>query len=232
MIRDPKGVPLAAVIRKDLIPPPSISDPAFGERYSEYASHDDEMIARAPILDRDTYDHKFTPKMLEKSGPFDPRHLAVRAQVWKIIKRCVGTNNKLSLQIKQWTKTTDGRAAYLALETFLLGNGHATSQINAAEKLLATTTFQHNKKGWTIKDYVTTHIQGYATIHEQMELGNHAGMHERRRVDLLLDGVKNQWLGGVKSNILCQPNLFNDFNATANHLKDCVNRMPPSDCSW
>jgi len=51
-------------------------------------------------------------------------------------------------------------------------------------------------------------------------------MHERRRVDLLLDGVENQWLGGVKSNILCQPQLYNDFNATANHLKDCINRMP------
>ena len=70
------------------------------------------------------------------------------------------------------------------------------------------------------------HIQGYATIQEQQELGNHADMHERHRVDLLLDGVKNQWLGGVKSNILCQPQLYNDFNATANHLKDCVNCMP------
>ena len=123
--------------------------------------------------------------------------------MWKIIKRCIGTNNKLSLQRKQWTKSTDGRAAFLALETFLLGNEYATSQINAAGKLLATTTFQHNKKGFIIEDYVITHIQGYATIHEQQELGNHAGMHERCRVDLLLDGVKNQWLGGLKSNILC-----------------------------
>ena len=69
-------------------------------------------------------------------------------------------------------------------------------------------------------------IQGYATIQEQQELGNHAGMHEHRRVDLLLDDAKNQWLGGIQSNILCQPQLYNDFNATANHLKDCVNRMP------
>ena len=72
---------------------------------------------------------------------------------------------------------------------------------------------------------MTTHIQGHATIQEQQELGNHADMHERHRVDLLLDGVRNQWLGGVKSNILCQPQLYNDFNATANHLKDCFNPM-------
>jgi len=68
-------------------------------------------------------------------------------------------NNKLSLQIKQWTKSTDGRTAYFAIETFLLGNEHATSQINTAEKSLATTAFQHNKKGRRIEDYVTMHIQ-------------------------------------------------------------------------
>ena len=100
MIRDPKGVPLAAVIRKELIPPHDASDPAFGIKYSEYASHDNKMIARAPILDRDTYNHRALTKDLEKGGPFDPRHLAARNQVWKIIKRCVGTNNKLFLQIK------------------------------------------------------------------------------------------------------------------------------------
>ena len=82
MIHDPKGVPLAAVIRKELIPIPITSDPAFGEKYSEYASHDDKMIARATILDRDTYDHRALTKDLEKSGPFDPRHLAARNQVW------------------------------------------------------------------------------------------------------------------------------------------------------
>ena len=58
-------------------------------------------------------------------------------------------------------------------------------------------------------------------------LGNHVGMHERRRVHLLLDhGMENQWIGGVKSNVLCQPQLYNNSNATANHLKDCTNQIP------
>ena len=78
MIRDPKCVPLAAVVHKHLIPRNSVVDPAFGERYSEYASFDDEMIERAPILDRDMYDHGALTKTLEKSGPLNPRHLAAR----------------------------------------------------------------------------------------------------------------------------------------------------------
>ena len=56
MIRDANGVPLAVVIRKRLIPLPDNEDIAFGLQHSKYISHDDEMIERAQILDRDKYD--------------------------------------------------------------------------------------------------------------------------------------------------------------------------------
>ena len=61
---------------------------------------------------------------------------------------------------------------------------------------------------------------------DQAALGHHPGMFEKLRVDLLLDELKNKALSGVKSNIMCQPQMYNDFNATVNHLKDVVNRMP------
>ena len=51
MIRDANVVPLAAVIRKRLIPLPDTEDMAFGLQHSKYVSHDNEMIERAPILD-------------------------------------------------------------------------------------------------------------------------------------------------------------------------------------
>ena len=51
MIHNVNGVPLAAVIRKRLIPPPDNEDMDFGLRHSKYISHDDEMIERAQILD-------------------------------------------------------------------------------------------------------------------------------------------------------------------------------------
>ena len=46
MIRDENGVPLAAVIRKHLIPLPDNEDKAFGLQHLKYLSHDDEMIER------------------------------------------------------------------------------------------------------------------------------------------------------------------------------------------
>ena len=44
MIRDANGVPLAAVIRKRIVPRPDSDGITFGLQHSEYASHDDEMI--------------------------------------------------------------------------------------------------------------------------------------------------------------------------------------------
>ena len=51
-------------------------------------------------------------------------------------------------------------------------------------------------------------------------------MFENRRVDLLLDGLKSKHFIGLKSNIMCQRTMCNDFNATAAHIKDMVNRSP------
>ena len=90
------------------------------------------MIERAPILDRKIYDKTATDETLEKTGPFESRYTAARSLVWTIVKGCIGTNNKLNLQMKQYNKATDGRSAYFAIESFMLGNDHASSLISAA----------------------------------------------------------------------------------------------------
>ena len=53
------------------------------------------MIEREPILDRKTYERDATDKVLEKTGPFDPRYLAACSIVWTAIKGCIGSNNRL-----------------------------------------------------------------------------------------------------------------------------------------
>ena len=163
---------------------------------------------------------------MEKTGPFDPSYLAASSLVWTVIKGCIGTNNKLNLQLKQFNKTTDGRSAYFVIESFLLGNDHSSSLISAAEKRLRDTTFTTNVRNWKIGDYITKHIELYSILDDQKALGTHKCMFENQRVDLLLNGMKNKHFVALKSNIMCQPQLYNDFNATVNHLKDVVNHMP------
>ena len=65
------------------------------------------------------------------------------------------------------------------------------------------TTFTKNVRNWRIEDYITKHIEFYSMIDNQKALGTHPGMFEKRRVDLLIDGLKNKAFGGLKSNIMC-----------------------------
>ena len=162
------------------------------------------MINSAPIINHETFDRNTMDKELEKTGPFDPRYLVAHSLVWNVIKGCIGTNNKLNIQLKQFNKTTDGCGAYFAIEAFLLVNDHASSLISAAEKVLRETPFTKNVRNWRIEEYITKHIELYSILDDQKTLGTHKGMFEKRWVYLLLDGLKNKNIVGLKSNIMCR----------------------------
>ena len=123
------------------------------------------MIERAPILDRKKYDRNATDTDLEKTGLFDPRYMAACSIVWTVIKGCIGTNNKLNLQLKQFNKTTDGRSAYFAIESFVLGNDHSSPLLTAAEAGLRDTTYTSNIKNWKIKDYISKHMEFHSILY-------------------------------------------------------------------
>ena len=76
MIRDACGDPLAAVIRKRIVPRLDSDNITFGLQHSEYDSHDDEMIDSAPIINHKTFERNATDKELEKTVPFDTRYLS------------------------------------------------------------------------------------------------------------------------------------------------------------
>ena len=139
---------------------------------------------------------------MEKTGPFDPRYLAARSHVWTVIKGCIGSNNKLNIQLKSFNNTTDGRGAYFAIEAFLLGNDHASSLISAAEKGMRETTFTTNVSNWRIEDYIAKHIELYSILDDQKALVTHTGMFDNQRVFLLLDGLNNKAFVGLNSNIM------------------------------
>ena len=202
MIHNANGAPLAAVICKRIITRTESDDITFGLQHSEYASHDDEMIDHAPILDRKFFDRDTTDKVLEKTGPFESRYLPACSLLWTVIKGCIGSNNKINIQLKQFNKTTDGRSAYFSIESFLLGNYHSSSLVSAAEKGLREMTYTSNVKNWKIEDYITEHMEFHSVLDDQGTLVKYKGMFENRRVDLLFDGLKSKHFIGLKSNIL------------------------------
>ena len=138
----------------------------------------------------------------------------------------MGKNNKLNLKVKQYNRATDGRSAYFAIKSFMLGNDHSSSLISAAEQGLRDTTFTANGKNWKIEDYVSKHMEFHSSLNDQQALGTYNGMYKNQKVDRFLDGSKHSHFIGLRSNILTNEKLRSDFNATAAHVKDMVNQTP------
>ena len=96
--------------------------------------------------------------------------MAACSLVWTVLKGCIGTNNKLNLQLNQFNRTTDGRSAYFAIKIFILGNDHSSSLISAAEQGLRDTTYTSNVKNWKIEDYISKHMEFHSTLDDQYAL--------------------------------------------------------------
>ena len=108
----------------------------------------------------------------------------------------------------------------------MLVNDHSSSLISAAEQGLRDTTYTTNVKNWKIEDYVFKHMEFQSTLNDQQERGTYSGMYENQKVDKFLDGLKSHHFIGLRSNILTNPKLRSNFNATAAHIKYMVNRTP------
>ena len=83
-MRGMSGIPLLYVVRPEVEPPDEDEDPTVGEADSPYLTHDDEMIARAPILldrDRCTGD----VDQWDVTGPFNNTYLQDRKKVWVVL---------------------------------------------------------------------------------------------------------------------------------------------------
>jgi hypothetical protein len=85
------GIPLASIVRFNLKSPyntlygdPTTDPPAFGRPGSPYSSVDEELIARAAILQNDLTQGQLSASLetLESEGPFEPTFLADMVSVF------------------------------------------------------------------------------------------------------------------------------------------------------
>ena len=108
----------------------------------------------------------------------------------------------------------------------MLGNDHYSSLITVAEAGLRDTTYTSNIKNWKIEDCISKHMEFHSTLNDQQALGAYIGVFKKQKVDKFLDGLKSNHFIGLESNILCNQKMRHDFNATAAHVNDMVNRTP------
>ena len=192
-------IPLAYVLRADEAP---TADPATG-----WPTMQDEMIGRAPIRNA--------------TGGYAQTYLTDRETVWNKIADLTRTLPCWTY-VKPAQRTRDGRAAFLALKNHFLGENVIDTFASSAEAKLANLTYNGETRRWNFEKYASAHLEQHTVLEELHAQGRHAGIDERAKVRHLMDGVKTSKLDTVKTSILADATLRNDFAAAAKLYTDFI----------
>jgi hypothetical protein len=197
------GIPLAYVIRKDIAVKPSIEDNELN-----YHTKQEEMIARAPIVD--------------ENGNFTLVYIADRTKVWELIATMC-REQECWTYVKPAQRQRDGRKAYWDLFNHYLGRNNVGVMANAAENKLQNTSYNGEKKRWTFERYVRTHVEQH-TILEGLREHGYSGIDESSKVRLFINGIKSKALDSVTTRIMSDEGLIANFDQCANLYKDFLQR--------
>lgn len=197
-------LPLAYIIRDDMIVPAAAGDPA-----TNYDTNEEEMIARAP----------HTTNNLENGDKTD-HYIEDNTEVWSTLER-VCRDHTCWTYIKGRSRRRDGRGAYQDLWNQFLGPNNVDNMANAAEAKLTTTVYHGEKKRWNFERYVRTHVEQYTILDGLVQYG-HSGIDQRSRVRHLNAGIKTNALDVPKAQIIASATLRNDFDASVSLYKDFI----------
>ena len=210
--RGTTGVPLSYVVRKDLVPAVNLLDPS-----SNYATLDEEMIARAPIISPGVVG---TSDELELVGPFSDSFVTDRAMAWEKISTIFQEHESWTY-LKPARKTRNGRMAFRTVYDHYLGPNNVDHMANIAERRLRDVSYMGEKRNWTFEKFVMVHKEQHHVLISLEEHG-YKGIDERSKVRHLIDGIKTPKLDTIKATILSSSEYRNSFDRCVTLYKDFI----------
>ena len=147
---------------------PEAADPLEG-----YDSFQEEMIARAPILD--------------PAGNYTATFLSDRQRVWEKIAE-ITRDHDCWTYVRPAQCSRNGRLAYLGLYYHYLSENNVDTMSTRAESRLEKTTYSGEKHNWNFEKYVKVHADQHAILEGLVDYG-YAGIDERSKVRHLLKGI-------------------------------------------
>ena len=215
-LRGCKGHPLSYCLRTDLVPAAAAVDPATGVVGSAYISHDDEMIARGPILEMGAA----VGPNAEMVGPFSDAFLVDRTTVWEKLAEILLASDSFTV-IKTAKVRRDGRLAYKLLYAHYLGPNNVDYMAGEAEKTLASSRYDGEKRNWGFEKYALLHLKQHQILEGLIPHG-YNGIDPGSKVRHLNAGIKTNTLDAVKSRIISDEHLRADFARCVTLYKDFV----------
>jgi hypothetical protein len=92
-----------------------------------------------------------------------------------------------------------------------------------AEHKLNNTFYRGEQRNWNFEKFVKIMVDQHAIL-ESLTRHGYAGIDERSKVCHLLNGVKSSALNTVKTRIMSDADLRNDFNAAVNLFQDFIHQ--------
>ena len=195
------GIPLAYVVRENEA---VAADPADG-----WPTQQDEMINRAPIVNA--------------AGNRTATFITDNQRTWVIISE-ITRDKECWTYVKVAQRTRDGRMAFWSLYNHYLGPNAVDNMANLAERKLIQTTYDGEKKRWNFEKYMTVHTDAHHTLDGLVRYG-YAGIDNRSKVRHFIDGIKTNSLDAVKTRIMSDVGLRNDFEQCVTLYKDMIQQQ-------
>jgi len=120
-------------------------------------------------------------------------------------------------------KNRDGRHAFFNLELHYLGVKSIVNMAATAGKRIQTNSYHGETRKWNFEKYVSMHIDQHAISNRLREHG-HAGIDKQTIVRYLTAGIKTTLLDHVKTRILSDAGLRENFTACVNLFQDFIMR--------
>jgi hypothetical protein len=194
-------VPLAYVIRDTVEVTPEADDLP-----RNYASPEDEMVARMPHQDANGVDL--------------PTYLHDRSRVWQTMSE-ICQDDKSWTYVKPFQRSRDGRGAYRALHTHYLGLNHVNNMANEAESKLARASYDGEKKRYNFESYISTLNEQFSVLNNLRRFG-YSGIDEASKVRRLNAGIKTDKLDAPKAQIMSSRDLQENFDAAVGLYQDFI----------
>ena len=188
------GRPLSYILRGSVAIPVG-NDPGFGEPGTVYGSMRDEIASRASHA--------------------APQYQLDNAKVFDLLAEAVNDHKHVKLQIKKFTKTKDGRGAWLNFTKHYRGANEIEAMEAAAEKQLETLVYRGEKQRYNFETHVSKHIKAHLDIAK----ATGTEVPENTKVRKLLASLQHATMSVGVATIRAQDDLRGDFDASVNYLR-------------
>lgn len=207
--RGVEGHPLLYCLRDEIPAPAEADDPMKGEPNSKYRTHDQELIGRGKIVDG-----------VGMLSTFTEVYLADNKRVWTLLCDILKHTTAWP-HMKAAKKNEDGREGFKLVYDNFLGPCHVDHMAAAAESVLANWQYKGEGAKHNFDTYSTKHVDQHNILESLVEHGYH-GIDEGSKVRHLNNGIMTTALDTVKTRIISDANLRNNFGQCVILYKDYI----------